>query len=164
MSKIFVGLLTACALLVAFFTYYSWSWLNSIGAPATAIQGYKYSDDIAWVLLIGSSVILLIFGNVILWTTRRAWALWATFLYFAIFVLIRYFMVSPAFFEFGRSNGVSGDSISTAPLLGALFVIVAAIFTFCDQFAVLQLHRTMYPLTAEIEREVIETPVDKDSD
>jgi hypothetical protein len=158
MSRIFLGLLGVFAVLVAFFTYYSWSWLQSIGMPTAAVAGYMYYDNIAWILLIVSAVILLIFGNVILWLSRRAWALWSTLLYFVVFILLRYFLLNPAFFEFRRSNGMSDDSYSAAPLLGALIIIVSAIFIFCDQFAVLQLQRTMYPLTTDLEPGIIEVP------
>ncbi len=156
-SKIYLAILAASTALMAFFTYYAWSWLQSIGAPAAAMDGYHYNDGIAWAVLLASGAVLLIVGNVILWMTEKAWALWSTLLYFVVFILLRYFVLNPAFFEFSKSNGMSGDSYSTAPLLGAMIVIAAAIFIFCDQFAVLQLHRKMYPPGVGSPPEVAET-------
>ena len=147
MSKLYLGLLAISALLVGFFTWYSWSWLQSIGLPAAAVDGFKYNDGIAWTLLIASSLILLIFANVYLWYTRRAWPLWTTFLYFSVFILIRYFLIIPQYREFHIDNGME-SGFKLGHLFGAILVIAAAIFTFCDQFAILQLHRTMYPAAA----------------
>ena len=164
LSKIFLGLLAVCVLLMAFFTFYAYSWLQSIGQPSAAVAGYLYHDNIAWTLLIASSVLLLIFGNVILWMTRKAWPLWSTLLYFAAFMAIRYFWMDQQFLHFKTANGMSDVALSAAPLFGAVLIIIAAIFTFCDQFAILQLHRQMYPITADIEREIAEVPAVEDVD
>ncbi|MEP6946117.1 MAG: hypothetical protein ABJA02_09385 [Acidobacteriota bacterium] len=157
-SKIYLGVLAVSTALMAFFTYYSWSWLQSIGQPSTAVAGYNYNDNIAWTLLIVSTLALAILGNVILWLTRRAWALWATLLYFAVFVLLRYIWLDQALFHFKKENGLWEGSFSIGPLFGAIVVIIAAVFVFSDQFAVLQLQRKMFPLAADHELTSIPEP------
>ena len=47
LTKIFTVLLTVSILVMAFLTFYSWSWLGSIGAPASAATGYEYHAGIS---------------------------------------------------------------------------------------------------------------------
>jgi len=164
LNKIFLALLAVSTVLMLFFTFYASSWLGSIGQPSTALDGYRYHSGMSWTILLASTIVLLILSNVILWLTRRAWALWTTLLYFAIFILLRYFWLNQALLEFTNRAGHPVDESAAGPLIGAMIVIAAAVFIFCDQFAVLQLHRKMYPLTADIEREMMEIPALKNDE
>lgn len=151
LTKIYLGMLAVAICLTSFFTYYSWSWLQSIGRPAVAVEGYTYHDNLGWYVMIVSSVILLIAANSIMWTTRNGWALWATFGYFAVFTLIRYFWLDQALFQFKKLNGLSDGSFSIGPLFGVVLVLAAGVFVFFDQFAMIRLHRKMYPPVIEPE-------------
>ena len=124
---------------MAFFTYYSWSWLQSIGLPAAAVDGYTYHEGLAWPALWIFSAILLLLGNAVLWTGSRSWALWATFLYFSVFVIIRYFWLDPAYFQFKKSNGLFDGSLSLGPIMAVVLVVLMAIIVFFDKFLVLRL-------------------------
>lgn len=151
LTRIYIGLLAAAVCLTGFFTYYSWSWLQSIGRPTVAVEGYTYHDDIGWTILIVSSVILLITANAIMWTKRNGWALWATFGYFSVFTLLRYFWLDQALFQFKKANGMWDGSFSVGPLFGVILVLAAGVIVFFDQFVVVRLNRKMYPPAIEPE-------------
>lgn len=151
LTKIYIGLLAAAVCVTGFFTYYSWSWLQSIGRPTVAVEGYNYHDGLGWSVMVVSSIILLIIANAILWTRRSGWAMWATFGYFAVFTLLRYFWLDQALFQFKKANGMWDGSFSVGPLFGVILVIAAGVFVFFDQFAVVRLNRKMYPPVVEPE-------------
>lgn len=159
-SKLYLALLAIAILVMAFFTFYSWSWLQSIGLPTAAVEGYEYHSGLAWVFLWLSSVVLLLWGNAILWLTRSAWAMWATLIYFAVFMLMTYFWLGEAAFNFKKQSGLGTGSFSLGPVLGVIFVIGAAVLIFLNQFIVVQLQRKMYPATvaADPEPETVEKP------
>ena len=152
-SKLYLAFLAIAVVVMAFFTFYSWSWLQSIGLPAAAVEGYEYHSGLSWVFLWLSSIILLLLGNVILWLTRSAWSMWATLIYFAVFMLLTYFWLGEAAFNFKKQAGFGTGSFSLGPVLGVIFVVGAAVFIFLDQFMVVQLQRKMYPPVVEAESE-----------
>lgn len=150
-SKIYLAFLGLSIAVMAFVTYYSWSWLQSIGQPAAAVAGYEYNSGVAGTVLIISGLLLLLIANGMLWATQRAWAMWVTFTFVAVFVLIRYFWLGEAFFRFKKDNGLWDGSFSLGPVMGALLVVVAGIAIFVNQFASVRLNRKMYPPVAEEE-------------
>ena len=46
-SKIYLAILAVAVVVMAFFTYYAWSWLQSIGQPVAAAAGYDYHSRLA---------------------------------------------------------------------------------------------------------------------
>jgi hypothetical protein len=146
-NKIYLIALAVLITPMAFLTYYAWSWLQSIGAPRAVVESYDYWSNLNWNYLWISTVILLILANVLLWKTRRAWALWTTFLYFAIFIVVRYFWLDQTFFQYKQTNGALQNGFSLQPLLGAALIAVAAVIVFFDQFLVKRLHDKTYPAT-----------------
>lgn len=144
-SKLYLALLVIAIAVMAFFTFYSWSWLQSIGQPAAAIEGYEIHSGLSWVFLWMSSIVLLILGNLILGLKRSAWAMWATLIYFAVFTLLNYFWLGEAAFNFKKHAGLGDGSFSLGPLLGLFFVVGSAVFIFLNQFIVVRLQRKMYP-------------------
>lgn len=160
LNKIYLAILSVSIGLMAFFTYYSWSWLQSIGLPAAAVEGYTYTTKMAWTVLWLSTVALLVLGNAVLWVSRRAWAMWMTLLYFSVFIAIRYFWLHQAFFQFQTDNGLWDGGLLIAPLSASILIVVIGAVVFFDQFVVVRLHRKMYPpIVAEEPR----TPVDSES-
>ncbi len=162
-SKFFIGILAVSTSLMAFFIYYAWSWLQSIGQPSAAAAAYTFHDSLAWSLLLGSTVVMLIMGNVILWLRGKAWAMWATLGYFSFFVLLHYFWLDQAFFHFKKANGLWDGSFSIGPLFGVILVVCAGVIVFLDQFAVVRLQRKMFPPAVEIEHDNENTPTDAES-
>lgn len=147
-SKIYLVILAVACLVMAFFTFYSWSWLQSIGLPAAAVAGYEYHSGLAWPALWILTIALLVMGNAILWASGRAWAMWVTFIYFSAFAVIRYFWLDQAFFQFKKTNGLFDGSFSIAPLMAVILVVLMAAIVFFDQFIVLRLRAKTYPVAA----------------
>lgn len=148
-SKIYLVILAIAIIVMAFFTFYSWSWLQSIGLPAAAVAGYEYHAGLAWPALWILTIALLAVGNVILWTSGRAWAMWVTFIYFSAFAVIRYFWLDQAFFQFRKTNGLFDGSFSIAPLMAVILVVLMAAIVFFNQFIVLRLRAKTYPVAVQ---------------
>ncbi len=144
-SKIYLAILAVAIVVMAFFTFYSWSWLQSIGLPAAAVAGYEYHAELAWPALWILTIALLVLGNAVLWASGRAWAMWITFIYFAAFVIIRYFWLDKAFLGFRTTHGLTDSSFSVAPLMAVILVVLMAAIVFFDQFIVLRLRTKTYP-------------------
>ena len=144
-SKLYLAVLAISIFVMAFFTYYAWSWLQSVGEPVAAVAGYQYHAGLGWMALWLFAVILLVLANAVLWTSRRGWAAWTTFLFFAVFLVIRYFWLHQAFFQFQKDNGLWDGGLLIAPFSAAILIVLMAAVVFFDQFAIVRLHRKMYP-------------------
>jgi|SRR5437868_7068102 hypothetical protein len=139
-NKIYFAVLTAAVLAMSFFTIYAHSWLGSIGNPGDALAGYDFYAGLGSTFLWISTAVLLILANVILWNTRRGWALWASLAYFSIFVILRAFWLERA-----RHNFQNSDSFFFTPLVGVILIIAAGAIVFFNQFVNLRLNEKMYP-------------------
>ncbi len=155
-SKIYLAVLAAAILAMIFFTFYANSWLGSIGNPKDAIEGYEYYARIGSTFLSISFMILLILANIFLWNTRRSWAMWASFGYFAIFVLLRAFWLEKSRYGFQYPDSV----FFTPALVGAGLVIAAGVLVFFNQLLNLRLHERMYPTPTETDENVEPENVD----
>lgn len=144
-SKIYLALLAVSVLLMSFFCFYAWSWLQSIGDPRAASAGYEYHIGLAWPLLWISSILLLVLGNAVLWTTRRSWAMWTAFIYIAVFMLLRFFWLDRSHAAFLESHSLAPATLNFGPVFAAIMIVVLAAVVFFDQFLVLRLHERMYP-------------------
>ncbi|HEY0657924.1 MAG TPA: hypothetical protein VGD05_05600 [Pyrinomonadaceae bacterium] len=144
-NKIYLIALAVLFIPMAFMSYYSWSWLQSIGAPQNVFLNYDYWINLSWTYLWISTVILLILANILFWKTRRAWALWTTFLYFTIFIIVRYFWLDQLFIQYKETQGLSQDGFSVAPLIGVVLCAIAAVIVFFNQFLIKRSHDKMYP-------------------
>ena len=142
-NKIYLIALAVLILPIVFLSYYSWSWLQSIGAPQNVVSNYEYWSTLSWSYLWISTVILLIIANVLHWKTHRAWALWATFIYFATFIIVRYFWLNQSFFHYKKANNLWQGEFSIAPLFGVLLCVVAAVIVFFNQFLIKRLQDKM---------------------
>lgn len=141
-TKVYLALLAASVAIMTFITYYAFSWLQSIGLPTAAFQGYTYNADMAFKFLIGSWVVLVLLATAIAWT-RKPWALWTSFIYFAVFALAYYFWLDRSAFQFKQSSGLTDASYNFTSILGVVLVIVAGFVTFAIHFMVSQLRNTM---------------------
>lgn len=150
-SKLYIALLGLSIVVLAFFTYYSWSWLQSIGLPAEAIASYQYHSRLSWTALWLSAAALLILGNVVLWTAGRTWAMWTTFLYFSAFIVVRYFWLDEKFLHFMKSNGLFDGSFSVGPFFAVILIAIAAAIVFFDQFIVTRLRAKTFPVSVSPE-------------
>ena len=162
-NRIYLVVLSLCTATMAFFTYYSWTWLKSIGAPLAAVEGYLYHSGLAWKFLWVSSIALLIFANAVLAKSRRSWAMWTTFIYFTIFRLVAGFWLNPAFVRFWNAN-FEPSRLSVDVFVAIFLSVAAAAVVYANQFAVVRLSERMYPSKVEPEvEEVVENPTKVES-
>lgn len=134
---------------VAFLTWYAGNWLHSIGNPKAAEAEYFYYSGLGGTILIGSFILLLVMANVILWTSRRAWAIWLAFLYFSVFVFLRFWWLEGDYLDFARRNSLTESTFSLGPIIAVVLVIGVGAFVFFDQFIVLRLAEKMHPVPAD---------------
>jgi hypothetical protein len=147
-SKIYLSVLGLSLVVMAFFTFYGWSWLQSIGAPQTALDGYSFHAATSWPLLWITTCVLLLLGNAVLWATARSWAMWTTLGYFAVGVIVKYFWLERAAASFRTTHGLAVDSISLGPFLAVAIILVVSVAIFFDYFLVLRLHQKTFPVHA----------------
>ena len=144
-SKIYLAVFGLSVTVMTFFTIYSWSWLQSIGQPQAAADGFSFYAGIAGILLWLTAAVLLALANSVLWVTNKAWAMWLTFAYVALFLGIKYFWLSEAFFRYKKTNLAYDGSFSLGPVLGVILIIVCGLVVVANQFGSIRLHRKMYP-------------------
>ncbi|MBE7516214.1 MAG: hypothetical protein HS105_06365 [Chloracidobacterium sp.] len=138
-GKLYIILLALAAIISSFFTYYAWSWLQSIGAPAAASEGFAYHAELAVGFLWAAVVILLAAGNAVLWRSGRSWAVWLSLAYFIIAFGALSFWLAPAYSQFLSDHNVTSASSITGPLFGVILIILMAIVVFFEQFIVVRL-------------------------
>jgi hypothetical protein len=149
LNKFYLGVLSVSLVMMAFFSYYAWSWLQSIGLPASAMDGYQYHSSIGWYVLWITFASLFLLGNAVFWKSERSWAIWTSLVYFSLFILLRYFWLEEAAFRFKKTSGLGDGSFSLGPILGAILIAGMAVFTFLDYFVLIRLYRKVFPAPIE---------------
>lgn len=145
LNKIYLALFVLALIATTGLTYLTYSQLQSIGfAPATVLQNFDSYSGTHRGFLFVSSLVLLITANAVLWATRRSWAMWLTFLYFAVFLMLNMWWLSDLGFNYQKQNSLSTDSFTLAGIWAAVFVVIAGIGVFFDQFIVLRLRDKMF--------------------
>ncbi|MGC2235054.1 MAG: hypothetical protein WA584_02760 [Pyrinomonadaceae bacterium] len=150
-NKVYLVALAVFLLVMFVLTYYSSSWLGSIGDPRSVVINYEYFSRISGNFLWISTFILLVLANVILWKTRKSWAFWTTLVYFCIFTVLYTFWLDKTFSQYLAQNTSAPSAFSLRPLYGALLCIGFAVFVFFNQFLVARLHDRMFPKPQMIE-------------
>jgi apolipoprotein N-acyltransferase len=69
--------------------------------------------------------------------------MWATFLYFALFILIQTFWLGESFSRYKQENGLGEAGLSTGVFLGVILSGLAAVIVFFNQFLVKQMRDKM---------------------
>jgi hypothetical protein len=145
-----------------FFAYYAWSWLGSVGDPRVAWEAFNYHKRTGVYFVICAVVVLVAIGNVILWNTRNAWALWASHAYFVIFTLAFLIWLHVSGINFCLDNRVCTDpSRAIGPLLVVFGSLGLTALLFADQFLLLRLQEKMHGKT---EPEVATADDDKEKE
>lgn len=150
LNKIYLVLLSIAVLMMSILTYFSYSWVQSIGNPVEVVKNYELYSGISWTALWISFVALLIFANILLWKNRRAWALWTSLLFFTAFVVIQMFFVDQAFFNFQKENNLTEKTFFLTPVLGVAICVVTAVGIFFDKFLVTRMRDKMLGKEEEI--------------
>lgn len=148
-NKIYFIALAVAVLTMASLGFYSYSWLQSKTNPSDVLQNYDYYSNLAWIFLWLSSIALLVLANALYWRAQQAWALWATFLYFAVFVVAQTFLLDGEFANFRTENSPAQTGFSPQPFLGVILCVLGAIIVFFDQFLVSRLHKKMFGVAPE---------------
>lgn len=143
-NKIYIVALSIAVLAMGVLTYLSYDWLHSITKPSEVKAHYESSSYRYWTVLFVSSIALLVLANVVLWLHRRAWALWATFAYFAVFVLLATWWLNNLFLNYQKTTNLTESSFSLLGLGGALVCVVAGVGIFFDQFLVSRMRDRMF--------------------
>lgn len=154
-SKIYVIGLAVGVVVITLFTYYAWSWLQSIGSPTDAFAGFQYNTGIAWTSVWLFSFVLLLLGNVLFWQTGRSWAMWSSLLFFVVCVVAITFLLDPGYAKLAPKSGIGAsspslDSGSGIISFGALIVdtgiiLAASAIVYFDHFIVSRLRAKTYP-------------------
>jgi heme/copper-type cytochrome/quinol oxidase subunit 2 len=151
LNKIYLIALAVFLVLMLVLTYIAGDWFSSVDDPRRVVENFEYYSRLSANFLWISALILLILANVLLWQTRKAWAFWATFLYFAFFLILHTFWLNRSFVEYKRTNGMLASSISLTPLLGVGLCLAAGFIVFFNQFLVLRMRDKMFPQEQPVE-------------
>jgi hypothetical protein len=159
-TRIYIGVLAAAVLVVGFFSYYSWAWLNSIGRPEDAIAGYESTSGIAWAMLCVCSIILLFLACGVMWARGSAWPLWVTFAYFALFVAFRGFWLDRTYQQLLEQTAGIDTRLWATPVISVLMIIGAAVPVLALQYLIIVLRQKFNGST---EQPVVDLDADSES-
>lgn len=162
LNKIYLLMLAVAVLAMGVLIYFPYSWLQSLTAPKDVAANYLFYANLSWTFMLISTLVLLILANVVLWKTRRAWAMWATLLYFAIFTIAQKFWLDQAFFNYQQTNNLTDSAISFGALFGVVLIVLAAIIVFFDQYLVKRLLDKTSPPLQPVEALPEEVKTDND--
>lgn len=162
-NKLYTILLVVATLTMSVLLYLPYSWLGSITNPKIVAENYIHYASISRIFLFVSALILLIAGNVLLFKTRKSWGLWATFLYFAVFILAEGFWLEQSFFHYRQTSNLTDSPFFFGSFIAILFVALAAILVFFDQYIVKRMQVKMFPEEKTVERLPEQHLIEKDS-
>ena len=143
-TRIYVGVLAAGVLVGGGFTYYASSWLTSIGRPEDAIAGYEHTSSIAWTMLSLCSIVLLFLGCGVMWSRGKAWGLWVTFAYFAVFVALSGFYLDRGYQQLVEATAGIDTKVWGTPVISVLIIAGAAIPVLALQYLVVVLRQKFH--------------------
>lgn len=143
LDKLYLGLLGIAVIIASVLMYFSYTWLLSIGDPNLTADNFQNYSTMTWMFIWVSFLILLIFANYLLWTTKKVWFVWSAFAYFSIFIILHTFWLAQSFVSFKEANNLTDDTFSVSPFLGVGILLAVAIGVFFDQYIVLRLRNKM---------------------
>lgn len=145
LNKIFLLALAIGSIIMCALTYLVYSQLKHIGFASTQIAAdYKIYENYFLEFLWFSSAVFLILGNIILWSKRKSWGVWATLLYFGLFFLLQGWWLGNEFYAYKVANNLPVGGFYGGGLFSTIIVVVAAVGIFFDQFLVLRLRDRLY--------------------
>jgi uncharacterized membrane protein len=147
-NKIYFGLLSVAFATMLVMTFWCYNWLGSIDKPETVAANFLNSQSVYWTTLWILSAVLMIVANVLLWTKRSAWALWATFVFFAAFIVMQTWWLGERFNDFSKANNM--PTTFAMGIVGIVLCIITAVGVFFNQFIVFRMRDKMFPAIAEI--------------
>ena len=159
-NKIYLILLVATTLTMSILLLLPNSWLGSITNPRDIARNYIHYASISWTFLLVSSVFLLILANIVLLKTGKAWALWVSLLYFAVFMIAQTFWLEQNFFRYQQANNLTDSAFFLGSIYGVALIILAAVIVFFNQFLIkrMQARKSLaegLPVENEVDRRTV---------
>ncbi len=143
-NKMFLGFYALAILVMGILTYIPFDWLQRKGfAPSIIVQTFEYWENWHFTVLWISSLILLGLSNVILWKNRKAWAIWLSFVYFAVFLMLNTWWLNESLFAYKKQNNLWDGSFQIGGIFGAFMCVIIGIGTFFNQFLVLRIREKL---------------------
>jgi hypothetical protein len=139
LSKIYLGLIALAFLVASGFTYFGYSWLQSIGDPKIAAENFQNVSGWNWTYIWISFLVLLLFSNLIIWREKVTWPIWSALAYFAVFIILNTFWLEQSFLTFKKTNELGDQVISISPMIGILVILVVAMAVFFNQYLIKRL-------------------------
>lgn len=145
LNKIYLVVIVVATLINAVLVFYAHSWLGSISKPENVIAGFDFYASLSWTAIWLAAIALLGIANVLLWKTGRIRAMWASLVFFVLFVVVHTFWLSPLLLQYKEIHNLPHGSFSASPFLGVIASLLAAIIVFFDQYLVLRLRAGSFP-------------------
>jgi F0F1-type ATP synthase assembly protein I len=142
-NKIFLGLFAVALVVMCAMTFWCYNWLGSIDKPETVAANFANSQSLYWTILWISSAVLMIVANVLLWTKKSAWALWATFGFFAVFIILQTWWLNELFAGYAAKNNLAAGFVGMG-IVGIILCIITAVGVFFNQFIVFRMRDKMF--------------------
>jgi hypothetical protein len=150
LNKIFLAVLFISFLVMSGLTYFCYDSLTHIGfSPKQIVENFNSYRATYFTALWVSSAALLVFSNILLWSSRRAWSLWISFVFFAFFLILQTFWLGNKLQSYLSVEFPSETSLGLGGIAGAFACIVAAIGVFFNQFLVIRLRDKMFPTSSK---------------
>jgi hypothetical protein len=143
-NKIYLVLLLVAILAMCAITFICNNQFSSYDNPISVLQRIETYISLYWNFLWISSAILLILANVLMWINKKAWAIWSTFIFFAVFVLLQTFWLENSYLAFQQKNGLTDKTFSAFGIVGALLCLGVGVGLFFNQFIVFRLRDKMF--------------------
>ena len=157
-NKIYSLLLVVSIVVMSIVAYLTYSQLLSIGfAPSVIVSSFDTYSSAYWGFLGVSFVILLTFGNIILWKFRTSWTLWTSLAFFIVFTLLKSFWLGRELSDYETRYAIPHSSALITYFLGVLLCAAAAVVVFFNHFLVLRMRDKIHGSPAVIDS--LNTPI-----
>lgn len=156
LKKIFLAILIISILITGFFTFYSYSWLGSVGNPEVTVENFTYFSQIAWSSLWISFIALIIYSAILIWNGGKSWSIWISFIYFSIFIILQTLWLAPSFWDYRKSMNLTEGNFSFTPIVGVMTIFVAGVVVFCVQYFTFRIKEKMFGKELEVSETVEE--------
>ena len=89
------------------------------------------------------SLVLLFIACGVMWATGRAWALWLSFAYFAVFVALNGFWLDRGYQSLLQSTAGIDTNVWATPVISVLMIIGAAVPVLALQYLIVVLRQKL---------------------
>lgn len=144
-NRVYAALLISAIIVTGFFVLYAGTWLNSIGSPRDAFEGFLYYSRFSQISMWLSAAVLIVVANIVLWVCRRAWAIWMTLLFAVIFTFARFAWLDDSALGFARQNALPTAGLQWGFLMALIAAAAATGIAYFDLFLVSRLRDRMHP-------------------